>query len=52
LYVKITNEDNAHHILQYEGYRSSWTYSKRPVNQAYYVEKLKQLCETVCRKMP
>jgi hypothetical protein len=23
LYVKITNEDNAHHILQYEGYRSS-----------------------------
>jgi len=47
LHVEITNEDNDHHFCRYQGYCSLWIHSTRPVNQAYYVEILKQLSEAV-----
>jgi hypothetical protein len=30
LHVEITNEDNAHHFLWYQGYCSLWIHSTRP----------------------
>jgi hypothetical protein len=32
-HVEITNEDNAHHFLGYEGYCSLWIHSTRPNSQ-------------------
>jgi len=41
-HVKITNKDNTHHFLQYQGYCSLWIHSTRSnsQNKAYYVEIL------------
>jgi len=49
LHMKITNEDNAHHFLWYQGFCSFWIHFTRPVNQAYYVEILKWLFEAIHR---
>jgi hypothetical protein len=51
-HVEITNEVNAHRFLRYHGHSSLRIHSTRSVNQAYYVEILKQLCEAVRRKWP
>jgi hypothetical protein len=42
-HVEIINKASTHHLLWYEGYYSLWIHFTRPVNQAYYVEILKQL---------
>jgi hypothetical protein len=51
LHVKITNEDNADNLLWYQGtvYLEFITQGQT-LNEAYYVEILKQLCEAVHRK--
>jgi hypothetical protein len=50
-HVEITNEDNDHHFLRYQGY-SLLLQSTIPVNHASYVEILKRLLEAVNRKRP
>jgi hypothetical protein len=51
LHVKITNEDSAHHFLCCQGYYE-FIPQGQAVNQAYYVEMLKWLHESVHRKIP
>jgi len=50
-HVEITNEDNAHHFIRYQGFCSLIPHGQT-VNQAYYVEILEWLIEAVRRKMP
>jgi len=33
LHVEITNKDNMHHFLRYQGYCSLWLHSTRPNSQ-------------------
>jgi hypothetical protein len=52
-HVKITHEDSAFYFLQYQGYYSFELIPQgQRVNQAYYMEILKQFHEAVCRKRP
>jgi hypothetical protein len=51
-HVEITNEDTVRHSLRYQGYCSLRIHSTKPVNQAYYVEQVKRLHETVRRNRP
>jgi hypothetical protein len=52
-HVEITNEDNDHYFLRYQGYCSfEFIPQGQTVNQAYCVEILKLLLEAVHRKRP
>jgi hypothetical protein len=52
LHVKFTDEENAHHLLQYQEYVHFEIIPQgQIVNQAYYVEIQKWLCEVVHIKM-
>jgi hypothetical protein len=52
-HAEITYEDKAHHFLQCNGtVHFEFIPQGQKVNQAYYVEKVKQLCEDVHRKRP
>jgi hypothetical protein len=52
-HVEITNEDNAHHFLPYQGYYRSLRIHPQgqTVNEAHYAEVLKRLHEAVRRKI-
>jgi hypothetical protein len=52
-HVEITNEENVHHFLLYQGYCTlEFIPQGQIVNQAYCVEIVKLLYEAICRKMP
>jgi len=48
-HIKLTNKDNAHHCLQYQGYWSLWIHPTRPNSQP---KSLKWLWEAVHRERP
>jgi hypothetical protein len=53
LHVEITNEDNAHHFLSYQGYCSLCIHFTRPDSQINLLYgNTEWLCEAVCRKTP